>query len=389
MASLELSLEQLRAVRDGLCEAIRSGLGATNQPVAALPAYLPPPAFELRGEALVIDTGGTNMRAARVRLRPDAPPQIVAGPVQERLPVREHSEGNLNADDFFGLQARLAQPLNVPPGLPVGYCFSYPCEVYESRDARLTHWTKGIQIEGVEGTLVGQGLQRALQVQGLEPGPVRVLNDTVASLLASATLFEGPATDVIGLIVGTGTNMAGFYEGSQVSKITTTLPSMAINYESGNYAPPHLCTADDTLDAQGPTPGQQRFEKAVSGHYLPFIFQQLHPEIAGFDPHEGSGALAAILRNEPHSAAAKTVSLLFARSADLVAAGLAGAIATYTHRPPHVGIVAEGGLFWRGPNYAQRVQSTLQTLLPSGQRFTLLRTDEANLVGAACAALTP
>lgn len=389
MQSLELSLDQLRDVRDGICTAIKAGLAAPGQPVAALPAYLPPPAADLNGEALVVDTGGTNMRAARVRLRADGPPQIIAGPVQATLPVRNNKVGNLDAEAFFDLQAKLAAPLAVPPERPVGYCFSYPCEVYESRDARLTHWTKSIQIDGVAGTMVGQGLHQALQRQELRPGPVRVLNDTVASLLAAAKVFDGPPTDVIGLIVGTGTNMAGFYPGRQISKIETPLPTMAVNYESGNFAPPHLSAADDALDAESPTPGQQRFEKAVSGHYLPFIFQKLHPELEGFDPYEGSGALTAIMHERPASAAAATARLLFQRSADLVAAGLAGAIATYAHTPPRVGIMAEGGLFWRGPNYAQRVQSTLQALLPEDQNITLLRTDEANLVGAACAALTP
>src|SRR5690606_38623673 len=100
------------------------------------------------------------------------------------------------------------------------YCFSYPSENTPERDSRLLRWTKGIDIPGVEGTMVGTQLSRALTAAGVGPGPVRVLNDTIASMLGGACVHrEVPSERTIGLIVGTGNNMAGFFTSKQSPRI--------------------------------------------------------------------------------------------------------------------------------------------------------------------------
>lgn len=379
-------LDQLVDIRDGLAAAIREGLREDGHQVRALPAHLPPPPEDLEGDALVVDTGGTNMRAAVLRLDRSEAPRVIAGPVQERLPVRGEGAKRVDALGFFDMQADLARRLGAQPGLPVGYCFSYPSEVFPDRDARLIRWTKGIDIPEVEGARVGTGLAAALERAGLSPGPVRVLNDTVASLLAGARAFEGRPRDVLGLIAGTGTNMAGFYDERNAPKLDGFDTPMAVNYESGNYAPPHLSAVDDAVDAASDNPGQQRFEKAVSGFYLPFLFAHAHPDY-GLDPYEGTGPLVKLADDGPDGPPRATARTLLDRSADLVAAGLAAAIHTYPGDAKRVGILAEGTLFWRATGYADRVKATLQKLLPEGQTFAVLEPHEANLVGAACAAL--
>lgn len=385
---LDLPLDQLRCVRDELANAIRDGLAQPEQTVRALPAHLPPPPAELEGEALVVDTGGTNSRAAVVRLKPGLPAEVVAGPVQKRLPVRLQEGPQLDADGFFDLQAQLAHEVAPGAQLPVGYCFSYPSKVGEDRDARLLQWTKGITIPGVEGEWVGAGLVRGLKRAGLKPTAVCVLNDTVASLLGGTQGFAGRPRDVIGLIAGTGTNMAGFYDASQAARLSAFRTPMAINLESGNFHPPGLVPADDVVDAESENPGRQRFEKAVSGYYLPFVFAALHPE-AGLDPHAGTAPLAQLRDHGPDSPARATAGALLARSADLIAAGVAGVIETYPASSRRIGLLAEGSLFWRAPGYADRVKATLRDLVASDLHVELLPRNEANLVGAACAALTP
>lgn len=381
-----LSSSQLGEVRDALASAIRLGLREDDTAVRALPAHLPPPPDDLAGDALVVDTGGTNMRAAVVRLAAGRAPEVLQGPVQRRLPMRDGGAQGLDAHAFFRMQAELAQEVGAPAGLPVGYCFSYPSEVYEDRDARLLAWTKGIDIPGVEGSLVGSGLRAALSEAGLSPGPVRVLNDTVASLLAGARAFDGNPAHVLGLIAGTGTNMAGFHDASTAPKLAGRRTPMAINYESGNANPPHLTAADEAVDAASDNPGRQRFEKAVSGFYLPFVFAELCPEHP-FDPLEGTGPLVTLADGGPDGPARRTARALLDRSADLVAAGLAASLVSYPEDARRVGILAEGSLFWRATGYADRVQSTLRALLPAAREFVLLEPHEANLVGAACAAL--
>lgn len=383
---LNLSLQQLGEIRDALAARIAEGLNAEGKQIRALPSYFGAPQRSVSGEALVIDTGGTNMRAAVVAVA-DGKARVVAGPLKRTLPVRMGEK--LSGEEFFAAQASLVTELGAGSSLPVGYCFSYPSENSPDRDSRLLRWTKGIDIPGVEGTLVGSQLGRALRKQGHAPGSVRVLNDTVASMLGGAFTHQGmPSERSIGLIVGTGNNMAGFFDSKQSSKVPSDFPGkMAINLESGNFHPPHLNAWDDAVDRASDNPGFQRFEKAVSGFYLPFVFAQALPDHVGFDPTQGTGWIVALRDGAERGPAQALAAALLARSADLVAASLAGVIAHYEPLPEPVGILAEGTFFWGDPAYASRVESTLARLLPEGQRAAILATEEANLIGSAVAAL--
>ncbi len=366
-----LDFAALTEVRQALTARLTAGLNADQQEILALCAHFPPPPPHLTGDALVVDIGGTNARAAWVRLGDT--PQLIAGPISQKLALRDQA---VSRAAFFDLQAHLAAQLGAPKNLPVGYCFSYPSEVTPQRDAKLLAWTKDMDLPEVVGTYVGSGLADALVRAGFSPPRVHVLNDTVAAMLAGTTLIDDPR-QVIGLIVGTGTNLSGFFDGAPKLR---HLPSpMAVNLESGYFFPPHLDPADDRLDAASNNPGRQRFEKAVSGYYLPYLYQDLSGQ-PSFDPTQGSGALVK-LRAQGDPIAAQLLS----RSADLVAAALAGVIDLYP--PGKVGILAEGSLFWRDPEYAPRVTQTLTALV--GDRFSILHQNDANLFGAACAALMP
>lgn len=297
-ATLTLVDEALQDVRSTLAARIRAGLSADGQQIAALPSFLPPPPLGLAGRALVVDTGGTNTRAALIELRADGEHEILAGPVGRPLPVR--GKNRLDAMTFFRIQASLAAELDAPAGLPVGYCFSYGSTSTRDRDARLMHWTKGVEVDGVQGELVGAALGEALRDAGLQPGRVAVLNDTVASLLGGSldVTLTGPE-GALGLIVGTGTNIAAFFDTEACDKLRRNAPPgwMAVNLESGNFAPPHLTAADEALALETEPSGRQRFEKAVSGHYLPQLLARLVPA-AGMDP-AASCARLVHLRDAP------------------------------------------------------------------------------------------
>jgi hexokinase len=379
-SELNLSLDQLEEVRAALRIRIREGLAEDGREIKALPAYLPPPPPALEGRALVMDVGGTNMRAALIELS-EGEARVVSGPRSRRFEARS-ADKTLSGEEFFDLQAKLICDLEPPGGLPVGYCFSYPSQVHASRDATLIRWTKGIEVRGVEGTLVGSRLGRALDRAGLSPGRVSVLNDTVASMLGGAYVFPGDHEKVIGLIAGTGTNMSGFFSGRNAPKLPESDP-IAINLESGNFHPPHLTRFDEELDRDMTPSGAQRFEKAVSGYYLPYLFKRILP-LHGLDPGGGSATLVSLRGQggEPGDVAAS----LLRRSADLVAAGLA-AVADHYSGHDEIGILAEGSLFWGDPEYAPRVETTLGALLAGRRIARILHLENANLVGAACAAL--
>ncbi|HEX2736024.1 MAG TPA: hypothetical protein VHM70_30700 [Polyangiaceae bacterium] len=380
-----LSDAQLLDVARALTSKIREGLNTEGAEIRALPSFFGAPARGAHGTALVVDTGGTNMRAAVMKLE-GGKAEVVAGPIKKTLPMRAGEK--LTALEFFQAQAATAAGMPAT-GAPVGYCFSYPSENSPDRDSRLLRWTKGIDIPGVPGTLVGAQLGQALRAQGLEIGPVRVLNDTVASMLGGSWVnTEVPSERCIGLIVGTGNNMAAYFGSDQSNKVPKGFAGkMAINLESGNFDPPHLNEFDRALDAASDNAGFQRFEKAVSGFYLPFLFAQALPGVAGFDPNQGTGALVELRSGSGE--ASELARAILSRSADLVAASLAGVIALYPVSSEPVGILAEGGLFWNEPEYAPRVSSTLARLLGNDARARVLKTEEANLIGSAVAALEP
>jgi hexokinase len=189
---------------------------------------------------------------------------------------------------------------------------------------------------------------------------------------------------------------------------------MAVNLESGNFSPPHLTRFDDAIDRESTNPGRQRFEKAVSGHYLPQLFERILPDQPGFDVRAGAGALveyrdqgteadesranrdlSAVIElglsgGSPRQAGAAcgaVAEALLYRSADLVAAALAAVIDLYA-AGSQVGILAEGSLFWGDPKYAPRVSTTLAMLLGKDRSARVLRLEDANLIGSAAAALS-
>lgn len=377
----DLSQQQLGEIRDLLTQRIREGLAKPEQEVLALPAYLKPPSQDLSGQALVVDAGGTNMRAAWLKLHDNI--EIAAGPKSGTLP--DGRDRKVEAEEFFNSQAELVKALGAPEGLPLGYCFSYPAEIVPTGDARLLRWSKSIQVEGVVGTMVGEKLAHA--VGSIKQ--VKVLNDTVAALMGGAFAGRSEHRHFIGLIVGTGTNMACFMQTAHIGKLGSTDfgPEMAVNLESGNFSPPHLSAWDDAVDKASVDPGRGRFEKAVSGFYLPYIFEKLCPNVAGFDPRKGTGQLVEIRQKAEPGPAYDAACYILDRSADLVAAALAG-LFPFFGDDGSVGIQAEGGLFWGAPGFSARVESTLKKLLPEGARFAILRQENVNLVGAACAALT-
>ena len=404
LQTLNLTPEQLSDIRDTLHRKILQGLEAHNREIKALPAYLHHPSSALAGDAVVLDVGGTNIRAARVRLQGGAAELHGASVSDDAMMQRAKTPNEVSAHQFFAKQADLITQVGSESRIKVGYCFSYPAEITPKREAKLLKWTKGIQIDNVEGTSVGAQLHEALRERGKEVVSLPVLNDTVASLLAG-TWLAPECTHSIGLIVGTGTNMAGFFPVRRITKLAAGAgdgwhddDEMAVNLESGNFTPPHLSEYDDMLDRCNPSdhPGAQRFEKAVSGAYLPRLFGYVvgHETCLqlGFNPEapDAHAGLIANLRAYP-GFVGEAATVLLNRSADLVAAAIAGLIQAYEPDRKQVGILAEGTLFWQTPGYYDRVQQTLADLVASHTTTRILRCPshvDANFLGAACAALS-
>jgi hexokinase len=397
--SFQLSLDALQEIRRCYAERIREGLGAADREILAIPAYLTAPSKPTVGEAFVVDAGGTNVRAAHTEVIANADGtstlRIHEGPFNHEL-ANINGVVRMSAEDFFRLQASLLPKTSGRRELAVGYCFSYPSAVQPptsegSLDATLKHWTKGIEIPGVEGTPVGKRLCDAMRSIGFRPRRVRVLNDTVAAALACAVRKPG-AELVIGLICGTGTNMCAFYTPEEAPKLrglVSAHASMAINLESGNFSPPeqYRTAVDRAVDAKSNRPGAQLFEKMVSGAYLGQLFAEAMPEHAHDVAAAGARGVAAVRRSAEDSLARELAASILDRSADLVATGLAAVIDTW-RRPGLANVLAEGSTYWKNERFANRVEQTLTTLVAGQRAFEIVRVDHANLLGTTGAALS-
>ncbi len=383
----ELSPHALARQREGFVRQLRRGLARDGQRIAALPAWLPRPTPGLAGLAVVVDIGGTNVRAALLSLRADGGHELLAAP--ETAMVPGVGDSSVSREVLFDTQAELVARLSPPAGIPLGYCFSYPARVLPEGDAVLLRWTKDIRVGGVEGERVGALLRTALERRGVQVGGIRVLNDTVAALLAGAGADpDGRFEHAVGLVVGTGSNMASYLPAASIGKLSLggSGGSMAVNLESGNLELCELTGWDLQLDAASDNPGSQGFEKAVSGRYLPRLLTLATEGMAPLDSALAAGALVA-LRDQDHPRYGELAGAILDRSSDLVACGLAALLDCLG--PGRCQVVAEGGLFWNAPNFRARVEATLAALLGDSERVRIARIADANLVGAAVAALGP
>ncbi|EYA48096.1 hexokinase family protein [Bacteroides fragilis str. 3719 T6] len=230
---------------------------------------------------------------------------------------------------------------------------------------------------------------------------VKVLNDTIASLFAGLTDKSYDA--YIGLIVGTGTNMATFIPSDKITKLDPECHVQGlipVNLESGNFYPPFLTAVDDTVDATSDSLGKQRFEKAVSGMYLGDILKAAFP-LEEFEEKFDARKLTAIM-NYPDihkDIYVQVAHWIYNRSAQLVAASLAGLIAllkSYNQDIHRVCLIAEGSLFWsesrKDKNYNILVMEKLQELLRELEledvEVHINSMDNANLIGTGIAALS-
>jgi hexokinase len=132
----------------------------------------------------------------------------------------------------------------------------------------LSKWTKGFTASGVEGKDVVILLHEAFKRKGLGVDIKAVVNDTVGTLMSHA--YSEPET-LIGVILGTGTNAAYVEKAANVPKWKSDTGEIIINTEWGNFGAKGelpMTDFDIALDKNSANPGNQRFEKMISGMYL-------------------------------------------------------------------------------------------------------------------------
>ena len=396
----KLDNEQLKGIAHAFREKVEEGLNKNNAEIQCIPTFILPKATDVKGKALVLDLGGTNSRVAIVDFSTEKPIIYPNNGWKKDMSIMK-SPG-YTREELFKELADLIVEIKREEEMPIGYCFSYPTESIPGGDARLLRWTKGVDIREMVGQFVGKPLLDYLNEKNkIRFTGVKVLNDTIASLFAGLTDKSYDA--YIGLIVGTGTNMATFIPSDKITKLDPECHVQGlipVNLESGNFYPPFLTAVDDTVDATSDSLGKQRFEKAVSGMYLGDILKAAFP-LEEFEEKFDARKLTAIM-NYPDihkDIYVQVAHWIYNRSAQLVAASLAGLIAllkSYNRDIHRVCLIAEGSLFWsesrKDKNYNILVMEKLQELLRELEledvEVHINSMDNANLIGTGIAALS-
>lgn len=396
----KLDNEQLKGIAHAFREKVEEGLNKNNSEIQCIPTFILPKATDVKGKAFVLDLGGTNYRVAIVDFSTEKPIIYPNNGWKKDMSIMK-SPG-YTREELFKELADLIVEIKREEEMPIGYCFSYPTESIPGGDARLLRWTKGVDIREMVGQFVGKPLLDYLNEKNkIRFTGVKVLNDTIASLFAGLTDKSYDA--YIGLIVGTGTNMATFIPSDKITKLDPECHVQGlipVNLESGNFYPPFLTAVDDTVDATSDSLGKQRFEKAVSGMYLGDILKAAFP-LEEFEEKFDARKLTAIM-NYPDihkDIYVQVAHWIYNRSAQLVAASLAGLIAllkSYNRDIHRVCLIAEGSLFWsesrKDKNYNILVMEKLQELLRELEledvEVHINSMDNANLIGTGIAALS-
>ena len=366
---------------------------------------------------LVLDAGGTNLRAAMVSFSADGKAEI-HGFRKKGMPGIERE---LSKKEFFTEIADFIMDLAEGTDR-IGFCFSYPMDKQENRDGRLIKFSKEIKASEVEGELMGQGIINALAARGLDTVKKAVLlNDTVATLLAGKTAEKsGRFSAYIGLILGTGINAS--YSERNINIIKRPgLPaggSQIINMEAGGYMRAPHGDIDEIFYGTTSDPSTFHYEKNVSGCYIgPLAFTVLNQaaaenafsdgfgsvikRIKGFSSQDLSfllsdgilpGGMETSAEGNDLETARSLCRAVTDRAAFLAAAGISSIVLKTGRGGPGdkpVCICADGSTFWKLDGFREKIESLMTDYLSSKSIcFDIIRIDNAPVIGAAVAGLT-
>ncbi len=357
-------------------------------------------------EVAAFDVGGTNTRSARVRF--DA-----CGRATVHHLVKGKMPGVTAPVDHTAFYQQLCEVLvqNVHAQEFLGYCFSYPA----TPEGQLLFWTKNVQAPQEVGRNVVEDLKAALAERGMSGCRVRMLNDTVAALLA-AYAHDEPCAGYVGFILGTGTNVSYAETTERILKCPTFRKNafMPINCETGNFRAFPMSRFDERHEAYNGT-GRAYWERCISGGHL----GDLGTEILHAAAEEGlfSKGLCETMRAHRYthveldqfcagvqpdvfactSDEAHTIGTLlrpmYERAAlftavNIASAGLQSADARQM-TSGKIRVNADGSTFWKTQSipFVATVKKHLDALLVSrGYSYEIVQIEDAPLIGAAIAA---
>ena len=422
----KLSNEDLKKIAEELQKKIDKGLSKDKEEILCLPTYIDPYSEKRRdfvGKILAIDWGGSNLRVVIIEFKEGKEPEVLGGkPLEKRLSEKETAKFTCPADLHEEMAKLIVQleDLRDNDVIQIGYCFSYPAESTSTGDAILERWTKGIDIPDMIGKLVGKPLvdylndYEGIKAKKIKFTGIKVINDTVACLISN--LKKEPGCGQIGLIAGTGNNMAAVIQKSKIEKLSNKKYDnksgcIPVNLESGNLKPytggltgeVYLSEIDKKFDLSLPKEEQQTqlFEKAMAGKYIGKLYK-LSFKKDDFDyDYDFDGEDLTNLMNPPQKRVERA-SEIYERSAQLVAASLVGLTLVLVSKEEKeepinkICVAADGSLYWSKDNndsYDEKVKKyfkecLIQFGLNRDIELYVREAENANLIGAAIAALS-
>ncbi|KAL4785802.1 hexokinase-domain-containing protein [Aspergillus varians] len=390
-----------------------------------------------QGTFLALDMGGTNLRVCEITLtNEDGGFDIIQSKYRmpEELKTGEADELWEYIVDCVEQFIHYHHENEKLSQFPLGFTFSYPATQDYIDHGVLQRWTKGFDIDGVEGKDVVPPLEKVFKERGLPIKVAALINDTTGTLIASSY------TDTkmkIGCIFGTGVNAAYMEDAGSVPKLAhMNLPAdmpIAINCEYGAFDNEHvvlpLTKYDHIIDRDSPRPGQQAFEKMTAGLYLgeifrlalldlvdsrpglifadqdtsqlriPYLLDSSFPAAIEEDPYENLLDTADLVKSKLKLTATSSelelmrrlAELIGTRAARLSACGVAAICKKKNIDSCHVG--ADGSVFTKYPHFKARGAQALREILDwaptEKDKVTIHAAEDGSGVGAALiAALT-
>lgn len=224
------------------------------------------------GDFLALDLGGSNFRVLLIRIKDKKDTQIVTKRVIDDETKQSTQE---RLFDFIAESvADFIKEQNITSKLPLGFTFSFPVHQTSLISGTLIRWTKDFTATGAVGQDVVKLLHDAFQRRGdVSVDVVALVNDTTGTQLAVG--YNDPDCH-IGVILGTGTNACYMENLDRVGKFPgdrSRYSQVIINTEWGAFGDDGtlenwLTEFDKELDKQVLNPGQQTYEKCISGKYL-------------------------------------------------------------------------------------------------------------------------
>ncbi|KAI5466112.1 hexokinase [Mariannaea sp. PMI_226] len=406
-AMFTVDTTKLKEITDHFVSELAKGLSVEGGSIPMNPTWVMsyPDGYE-EGTYLALDMGGTNLRVCQITLTEEKSEfDIIQS--KYRMPEELKSAESDDLWDYIAdclyqfIETHHGECANLPK-LPLGFTFSYPATQNYIDEGVLQRWTKGFDIDGVEGKNIVPMFEAALERRGVPIKLAALINDTTGTLIASAYTDEDMK---MGCIFGTGCNAAYMETCGDIPKIAhLNLPPdtpMAINCEWGAFDNEHKVlprTAYDiAIDRDSPRPGQQAFEKMIAGLYLGEIFRLVLADLAetkrifeGQDysllkkPYSLDASFLSFIEEDPFENLQEThdlissklklastrpelelirrlAELIGTRSARLSACGVAAICKKKNYKTCHVG--ADGSVFNKYPNFKERGAQALREIL--------------------------